>query len=443
MTARLLTATIILLATAMVSHAQWSTIPGAPVPSSRINDIFFVDEQRGWIASGAGVIYRTENGGVTWQLQFQKSGTHFRSIGFADEQRGWAGCLGIGDPNNPSSVDTTLIYSTTNGGATWQPEPSVSGAIPRGFCGIHVVNDTVVYGVGRVRGPAYFYRTLDGGTTWDVRDLGFHAGGLIDVYFVTVDTGFAVGLTNGNHSLSSGIVLRTTDRGETWMPMHTTPRTGEWCWKISFPSRSTGYVSLQRNSLSPIYFLKTTDGGETWTDRLFSQSYYFVQGLGFANDTLGWVGGNSTQPAYMTTDGGDSWVSVPIGRRVNRFRFVSQSVGYAAGETVYRYASSQTSVHADPSSLQAGPSPRSVGFPNPFNPSTTIRFTVAQELTTVPVTLIVYDALGREVERLVDDELEGGTYERTWNAGTAVSGAYYYRLTIGTEAETKKIVLVR
>jgi len=431
---------LLVLCTSMTS-AQWSVLQGAPIPASRINDIFFINEQQGWFASGAGVIYRTTDGGSTWQLQFQKSGTHFRSIGFSDEFHGWAGCLGIGDPNNPSSVDTTIIYATTNGGTTWHAETQVSGSIPRGFCGMHVVNDTVVYGVGRVRGPAYFYRTLDGGTTWDVTDMSAYAGGLIDVYFMSVDTGFAVGLTNSEHTMSSGVVLRTTDRGESWQIVDTTSRTGEWCWKISFPSRMTGYVSLQRNSLTPIYFLKTTDGGETWTEKVFSNSYYFVQGLGFVNDSTGWIGGNSSSPPYMTTDGGETWAATEIGRRVNRFRFLSGSVGYASGETVYKYTGSQTSVEA----LTAVPEGQqlSAGYPNPFNPSTTIRFTVPQHLTTTPVTLIIYDGLGREIARLVDDELEGGSYERTWHAAGQASGTYYYRLTIAGATETGKVVLIR
>lgn len=432
---------VLLGSVSALTTGQWSALPNAPTPSSRINDIFFLDAQRGWIAGGSGYIYRTTDGGVSWTPQMQKSGTHFRSIGFSDEMHGWAGCLGVGDANNPSSTDTTILYRTTNGGATWEAEPKVSGVIPRGFCGMHVVNDTVVYGVGRVRGPAYFYRTTDGGGTWQIRDMSAYAGGLIDVRFFGVDTGFAVGLTNANHTSSSGVVLRTTDGGDTWQVVHTTARTGEWCWKISFPSRTTGYVSLQRNALSPIYILKTTDGGNTWSEKLFSQSYYFVQGIGFANDSLGWIGGNATSPPSMTTDGGETWQTTTIGRRVNRFRFMSGTTGVAAGETVYRYEVTPTLVSE--TGTKTGENRTPVGYPNPFNPATTIRFTVTPEQTTSPVSLVIYDALGREVARLVDDELEAGMHERTWNASGMPSGTYYYRVTIRDRSDTKPIVLVK
>lgn len=127
--------------------------------------------------------------------------------------------------------------------------------------GMHVVDDSTVVAVGRVRGPSSFIRTTDRGETWTSTDMSAHAAGLIDVNFPHPDTGFAVGLTDEERDLSRGVILATTDVGATWEQRFSTSRTGEWCWKISFPRRSTGYVSLQRNNRSPIYFLRTTDGG--------------------------------------------------------------------------------------------------------------------------------------------------------------------------------------
>ncbi|MBI3004885.1 MAG: hypothetical protein HYY49_05650, partial [Ignavibacteriales bacterium] len=288
----------------------WSSLPNAPVPPSRINDGFFISPSTGWVVSGAGLIYKTTNGGASWTPQLNKSNsTHFRSVGFVDPLRGWVGCLGIGDVNHPEVTDTSILYATTNGGASWTPVNAVSSAQPRGFCGMHVVNDSVICAVGRVRGPATFYRTTDRGATWTVKDMNSYAAGLVDVYFVHRDTGFAVGLTNSLHDSSSGVVLSTFDGGQTWTQRFKTTRKGEWCWKISFPSRNVAYVSLQRNSFSPIYILKSTDGGMTWSEKLFSSSYYFVQGIGFKNDSLGWVGGSGSLPAYETTNGGESWRS--------------------------------------------------------------------------------------------------------------------------------------
>ncbi|HLP16151.1 MAG TPA: choice-of-anchor V domain-containing protein [Bacteroidota bacterium] len=77
-------------------------------------------------------------------------------------------------------------------------------------------------------------------------------------------------------------------------------------------------------------------------------------------------------------------------------------------------------------------------FPNPFNPSTQIRFSVPEEQQ---VRLAVYDIQGRQVALLVNSRLQPGTYAAEWNAQHASTGVYFYRLTAGTFTETKKLLL--
>jgi hypothetical protein len=79
-------------------------------------------------------------------------------------------------------------------------------------------------------------------------------------------------------------------------------------------------------------------------------------------------------------------------------------------------------------------------FPNPFNPSTVIKFDIPVKSD---VKLIVYDLLGREAAQLVNGEMNAGRYEITWNAGNLASGIYYYKLTSGKEVFTKKLILVK
>ena len=86
-------------------------------------------------------------------------------------------------------------------------------------------------------------------------------------------------------------------------------------------------------------------------------------------------------------------------------------------------------------------------FPNPFNPSTTIRYTVAgvrgQGLGTSEVRIVIYDVLGREVATLVNIRQLPGTYAVLWNAQGTASGVYFYRLTVGSFSAIRKLVLVR
>jgi hypothetical protein len=79
-------------------------------------------------------------------------------------------------------------------------------------------------------------------------------------------------------------------------------------------------------------------------------------------------------------------------------------------------------------------------FPNPFNPSTTIRFSIPEQSK---VTLIVYDMLGREVATLVDEQLQPGEYSRLFDARHLAGGVYPYRLRAGEYVQTKRLLLVK
>jgi len=79
-------------------------------------------------------------------------------------------------------------------------------------------------------------------------------------------------------------------------------------------------------------------------------------------------------------------------------------------------------------------------YPNPFNPSSNIRFAIASSDF---VSLKIFDVLGREVATLVNETLEAGTYTAKWNATGVPSGMYFYRLSSGTNTETKKMVLLK
>ena len=421
--------------------SDWESLDNVPL-GSRYNDVYFVNSEIGWIANGSGEIYKTIDGGTSWSIQLDKSVAHFRSIGFVDSLRGWAGNVGFGEFG---ATDTSALYETSDGGENWSPFNSFNGPKPVGLCGMFVLNDSSVFAVGRVRGPAFFVKTTDRGHTWFSKDLNELAAGLIDVYFFNPDTGLAVGLTNANHTFSSGVVLATTDGGDTWERRHITNRNGEWCWKLSFPSRKVGYASLQRNQLAPIYILKTTDGGLTWQNKFFFSGQYFVQGIGFVTEDIGWIGGNSTYPVYQTTDGGETWQPTNFGTRVNRFRFLGDSLGYAVGETVYKY------LPQEPVSVAGNRPEQPVSFqlrqnyPNPFNPTTNIEFRIAHPGV---VTLRIFDVSGREVAMLLNEDMPAGNYVVQWD-GTDIknqrvaSGSYFCQLTLDNQVKTHKMLLVK
>ncbi len=79
-------------------------------------------------------------------------------------------------------------------------------------------------------------------------------------------------------------------------------------------------------------------------------------------------------------------------------------------------------------------------FPNPFNPATTISFSLPERSH---VTLKVYNILGQEAETLIDDVLNPGEHDIVWNACNKASGVYFYRLAYKNRVLTKKMALLK
>jgi len=79
-------------------------------------------------------------------------------------------------------------------------------------------------------------------------------------------------------------------------------------------------------------------------------------------------------------------------------------------------------------------------FPNPFNPSTVISYSIPQSGF---VQLKVYDLLGREVVSLVNEEQAMGNYEVEFNASGLTSGIYFYKLECNGFSKTKKLILMK
>lgn len=79
-------------------------------------------------------------------------------------------------------------------------------------------------------------------------------------------------------------------------------------------------------------------------------------------------------------------------------------------------------------------------YPNPFNPTTKINFALQNNSY---VELYVYDALGNQVAVLVNQSMEAGLHEVTFNASNLSSGIYYYTIRAGEFFETKKMMLIK
>lgn len=88
----------------------------------------------------------------------------------------------------------------------------------------------------------------------------------------------------------------------------------------------------------------------------------------------------------------------------------------------------------------------SQNYPNPFNPTTTINFTIGvvdENFRSLQTQLIVYDILGREVTTLVNQKLQPGNYEVSFDANNLSSGIYLYKFKAGNFLQTRKMILLK
>jgi hypothetical protein len=79
-------------------------------------------------------------------------------------------------------------------------------------------------------------------------------------------------------------------------------------------------------------------------------------------------------------------------------------------------------------------------FPNPFNPSTTLRYSLAKPER---VHVMVFDILGRKITTLVDGKQDMGTFEILFDARTLTSGVYFYRIEAGSFVQTRSMILLK
>ncbi|MFA7361100.1 MAG: T9SS type A sorting domain-containing protein [Candidatus Kapaibacterium sp.] len=79
-------------------------------------------------------------------------------------------------------------------------------------------------------------------------------------------------------------------------------------------------------------------------------------------------------------------------------------------------------------------------YPNPFNPITTIKFDVPRSSS---VKISVFDVSVKQMETIVNEQFQAGTYSTQWNASGYSSGIYFYTLITNGYTETKKMLMVK
>ena len=145
---------------------------------------------------------------------------------------------------------------------------------------------------------------------------------LNDVHFIDNMTGWAVG--------AGGVILGTTDGGQTWTPQ-STGNTDDYR-TVFFIDANTGWAA----TFNPTKLYKTTNGGALWTDITPASGFSMgIQDIAFANTMTGWLVADSI---YKTTDGGTTWKGQTVGgsttnRSYRAVTTTSDSTAYVGGKS--------------------------------------------------------------------------------------------------------------
>lgn len=206
---------------------------------------------------------------------------------------------------------------------------------------------------------------------------------------------------------------------------------------ITMKARITdnGIIRNWTNEAPRLYFRKSTDNGVSWTS--YTAANYSAQNLDtFSFQITGSVNGTRVEyyfaaqdialptPKIATLPAGGSGVNPP---------------GSTAPSTRFTYTVGTVGINPVSSEI-----PEKFGlynnYPNPFNPLTKIKFDIAK-LTNAK--LVVFDITGREVETLVNENVNAGKYEISFDASNLSSGVYFYKLVTNEFTETRKMLLVK
>jgi len=329
---------ILFLSICFSQDKQWKKLVTEPYAGKQ-DDITFVDENTGWYVNGYGKIFHTADGGVTWEKQLEKKGTFFRTIAFVDKNTGFAGT--VGTDYFPNVTDSISLYGTKDGGKTWNPV-AYKGPYVKGLCAIDIVKEqyinhgkidykTHLFAVGRVGSPANIIISNDGGKTWTSSSMEKDCKMLFDIKMLDKNTGFACAATSEDVSQSNALILKTTDGGKTWEKVYQSSRPFETTWKASFPTKTTGYVTIQSYNPDPAVkqqrVAKTTDGGKTWKEiNLVEDNTAREFGIGFIDENHGFVG--TMGSGFETKDGGQTWQKIDLGQASNKIRIYKDEYGH-------------------------------------------------------------------------------------------------------------------
>jgi photosystem II stability/assembly factor-like uncharacterized protein len=251
------------------------------------------------------LVLRTTDRGSTWQsIDNLFNSEKFYNVMFHTPNLGWIS----GDSG---------IYSTTDGGESWNLKQVTWADYLRS---VYFISPDTGFAVGW---EGLLVRTTNGGVSWQSKSI--NNGRFDHVYFIDNNVGYATVAPN-EYGLASGGIIRTTDAGNTWSSISPS-ESRRSITRIHFGAESTGFAVGVYGAI-----FKTTNRGDNWIT-VHHHPVHYLYDILFRNKYKGWAVGSNGQ-VLKTTDGGESWNRNVINQTstYNSLFFLSDSIGWAVGK---------------------------------------------------------------------------------------------------------------
>ncbi len=275
---------------------SWNWEPLMPdVTHVRFYDCYFVNETTGFvylnkyeIAQG-GIIFKTEDSGITWNPVFENGKASDCKFAFYDEQIGMASCA--------ISQYHHVILRTEDGGNAWTEVVYTSFPGNSNNALLYADQSTVL----TLGGNGVINKSTDDGLNWLPKKNAIFSNDIYKAQFVDTQNGYVLTKQEDGHS---GVSLKkTTDGGETWTlvydnyEMH---RIG-----FCFLTAETGFLHI--GNADSLRLRKTENGGETWSD--INTGFNFdARDIHFIDENNGIIIGKTV--VIRTNDGGLTWENI-------------------------------------------------------------------------------------------------------------------------------------